>query len=241
MRIAGEDFGMTEMRWSSRFLSERKQAEHYRAGRVFIAGDAAHVHSPLGGQGMNTGIGDAMNLGWKLCAAVRGTAPGWLLDSYEGERHPVGAAVLRLTDAFNQLVLGRSKAQRLVQTLAIGTLTRVPVGRRFMAGRLSQIGIGYPRASRGDHRMVGRRMPDVDCGGTRLYELLRKGEFVMVTTEGVDVDRSDVVHAVHHDAKLPAAVLVRPDGYVAWADDQPPTASHAAAAIDHWRRGVAQK
>ncbi len=75
LRIAGEDFGMTEMRWSSRFLSERKQAEHYRAGRVFIAGDAAHVHSPLGGQGMNTGIGDAMNLGWKLVAAVRGTAP----------------------------------------------------------------------------------------------------------------------------------------------------------------------
>ena len=81
---------------------------------MFIAGDAAHVHSPLGGQGMNTGIGDAMNLGWKLAEAVRGTAPRWLLDSYEGERHPVGAAVLRLTDAFNQLVLGRSKAQRLV-------------------------------------------------------------------------------------------------------------------------------
>ena len=235
LRIAGEDFGMTEMRCSSRFLSERKQAEHYRAGRVFIAGDAAHVHSPLGGQGMNTGIGDAMNLGWKLCSALRGTAPGWLLDSYEGERHPVGAAVLRLTDAFNQLVLGRSKAQRLVQRLAVGALTRVPLGRRFVAGRLSQIGIGYPRASRGDHRMVGQRMPDVDCGGARLYELLRKGEFVMVTAEGGDVDGSDVVHAVHHDAKLPAAVLVRPDGYVAWADDQPPTASHAAAAVNHWR------
>ncbi len=184
---------MTDMRWSSRFLSERKQAEHYRAGRVFIAGDAAHVHSPLGGQGMNTGIGDAMNLGWKLAEAVHGTAPSWLLDSYEGERHPVGAAVLRLTDAFNQLVLGRTKAQRMVQTLAIGALTRVPVGRRFMAGRLSQIGIDYPRASRGDHRMVGKRMPDVDCGGTRLYELLRKGRFVMASTEGVEVERADVV------------------------------------------------
>ena len=84
--------------------------------------------------------------------------------------------------------------------------------------------------------MVGRRMPDVDCGGTRLYELLRKGRFVMATTEGLDVECSDVVHAVHHDPKLPAAVLVRPDGYVAWADDQPPTASHAAAAIGHWCR-----
>ncbi len=233
-RIGGEDFGMTEMRWSSRFLSERKQAEHYRAGRVFIAGDAAHVHSPLGGQGMNTGIADAMNLGWKIAEAVHGTAPDWLLDSYEGERHPVGAEVLRLTDAFNRLVLGRSKAQRMVQTAAVGVLTRVPAGRRFLAGRLSQIGIDYPRASRDDHRMVGKRMPDVDCGGTRLYELLREGKFVLVTTEDVDMERSDVVYAVHHDAKLPAAVLVRPDGYVAWADDQPPTASHVAAAIGHW-------
>ncbi len=240
-RIAGEDYGMTDMRWSSRFLSERKQAERYRAGRVFIAGDAAHVHSPLGGQGMNTGIADAMNLGWKLAEAVAGMAPGWLLDSYEGERRPVGAAVLRLTDAFNQLVLGRSKAQRLVQSLAIGTITRLPAGRRFMAGRLSQIGIDYPRASRGDHRMVGKRMPDVDCGGTRLYELLREGRFVIVTKADVEVDRPDVVHAVHHDNELPAAVLVRPDGYVAWADDQLPTESHVAAAIEHWRLRPAQK
>lgn len=233
-RIAGEDYGMTDMRWSSRFLSERKQAERYRDGRVFIAGDAAHVHSPLGGQGMNTGIGDAMNLGWKLAEAARGTAPDWLLDSYEGERHAVGAAVLRLTDAFNQLVLGRSKAQRLMQTLAIGTMTRVPVGRRLMAARLSQLRIGYPHPSRADHRMVGERMPDVDCGA-RLYELLREGRFVMATSDEVEIDRTDVVHAAHRDRGLPAAVLVRPDGYVAWADDRVPTEAHAAAAIAHWR------
>ena len=240
-RIAGEDYGMTGMRWSSRFLSERKQAERYRVGRVFIAGDAAHVHSPLGGQGMNTGIADAMNLGWKMAADVRGCAPSWLLDSYERERLPVGAAVLRLTDAFNQLVLGRSKVQRMVQGLAIGAITRVPAGRRFMAGRLSQIGINYPRPSRGDHEMVGRRMPDVDCGGTRLYELLRGGRFVMATTGDVEIDRTDVVHAVHRDRELPPAVLVRPDGYVAWADDAPPTESHAAAAIAHWSLRPAQK
>lgn len=236
-RIADEDYGMTDMRWSSRFLSERKQAERYREGRVFLAGDAAHVHSPLGGQGMNTGIGDAMNLGWKLAEAVRGTAPGWLLDSYHNERHPVGAEVLRLTDLFNQLVLGRSRAQRLTRSVVLGTITRLPAGRRFMGGRLSQIGIGYPRLSRGDHRMVGRRMPDVDCGGTRLYELLREGKFVLSSTEALDIDHLGVVAAVHHDDKLPAAVLVRPDGYIGWADDQPPTASHAAAAIAHWLKG----
>ncbi len=83
--------------------------------------------------------------------------------------------------------------------------------------------------------MVGKRMPDVDCGGTRLYELLRDGRFVMVTADGVDVDRADVVHAVHHDDGLPAAVLVRPDGYVAWADDRVPTEAHVAAAIAHWK------
>jgi 2-polyprenyl-6-methoxyphenol hydroxylase-like FAD-dependent oxidoreductase len=240
-RIAGDDYGMTDMRWSSRFLSERKQAERYRSGRVFIAGDAAHVHSPLGGQGMNTGIGDAMNLGWKLAEAATGTAPDQLLDSYERERLPVGAAVLRLTDAFNQLVLGRSRVQRFVQSVAIGSVTRVPAGRAFVAGRLSQLGIGYPRASREDHRMVGRRMPDVDCGRSRLYELLREGRFLLATTEDVEVDRDDIGHAVHHDPDLPVAVLVRPDGYVAWADDRVPTASHAAAAVARWRLRPAQK
>jgi 2-polyprenyl-6-methoxyphenol hydroxylase-like FAD-dependent oxidoreductase len=232
-RIAGHDYGMTEMRWSSRFLSERKQAEHYRAGRVFIAGDAAHVHSPLGGQGMNTGIGDAMNLGWKLAAAVRGTAPLWLLDSYESERHPVGESVLRLTDAFNQLVLGRSKLQRLLQTVVIGTLTRIPRSRRIMAERLSQIGIGYPHA-RQDNPLVGKRMPDIDCDGGRLYERLRDGRFVLVTAVPVEIGRDDIVHTVGRHPDLPDAILVRPDGYVAWADEWVPGNGDVRAALDRW-------
>ena len=98
-RIAGTDFGMREQRWSSRFLSERRQARRYRVGRAFLAGDAAHVHSPMGAQGMNTGIGDAMNLGWKLAATVGGWAPPGLLESYETERHRVGRQVLMLTDS----------------------------------------------------------------------------------------------------------------------------------------------
>ncbi|MCV7285209.1 FAD-dependent monooxygenase [Mycolicibacterium wolinskyi] len=231
-RIAGQDFGMSEMRWSSRFLSERKQARHYRSGRVFLAGDAAHVHSPLGGQGMNTGLGDAINLGWKLAAAVRGQAPPWLLDSYERERHPVGAAVLRLTDAFNQVVLS-SAATRRLRVLVLGTVLRIPRTRHLLAERLSGIGIAYPR-SKDEDWLVGRRMADVDCGGTRLYELLRAGKFVLVTAEPVDIGDDDVIHAIDNRPELPDAVLVRPDGYVAWASERLPHVDEVRAAIAHW-------
>jgi 2-polyprenyl-6-methoxyphenol hydroxylase-like FAD-dependent oxidoreductase len=232
-RIAGHDFGMTEMRWSSRFLSERRQARHYRKGRVFLAGDAAHVHSPLGGQGMNTGIGDAMNLGWKLAAAVAGSAPPWLLDSYETERHPVGESVLRLTDAFNQVVLSNSKARRLLRNVLIGTVTRIPRTRRVLAERLSGIGIAYPH-QRGEDWMVGRRMPDIVCDAKRVYELLRDGKFVLVTAAPVELDRPDIVHAVDAHPELPDAVLIRPDSYVAWASERLPDAAEVAAAVDRW-------
>jgi 2-polyprenyl-6-methoxyphenol hydroxylase-like FAD-dependent oxidoreductase len=232
-RVAGHDFGMTEMRWSSRFLSERRQARHYRKGRAFLAGDAAHVHSPLGGQGMNTGIGDAMNLGWKLAAAVRGSVPPWLLDSYETERHPVGESVLQLTDAFNQLVLSRSKVGRLLRTALVGTATRLPRGRRLIGERLSGIGIAYPH-QRGDDWLVGRRMPDIMADGKRVYELLRGGKFVLVTAAPVELDRPDIVHAVDAHPELPDAVLVRPDSYVAWASERLPDFAEVAAAVDRW-------
>ena len=234
MRIAGEDFGMHEMRWSSRFLSERKQARHYRVGRVFLAGDAAHVHSPLGGQGMNTGIQDAANLGWKLAAVDQAPDPEALLASYEAERHPVGEEVLKLTDGFNQLMLGRSALRRGLQTLAVRAIVAVPRTRRFMRERLSQIGIGYSRP-RGAHPMVGRRMPDTECDGKRVYEMLRGGSFVVLTSDGVLLDRPDVVCGRHEDPALPAAVLVRPDGYVAWASDRPVGAGRLSAALDAWR------
>jgi 2-polyprenyl-6-methoxyphenol hydroxylase-like FAD-dependent oxidoreductase len=234
-RIAGHDFGMTEMRWSSRFLSERKQARHYRKDRVFLAGDAAHVHSPLGGQGMNTGIGDAMNLGWKLAAAVHGSAPPWLLDSYESERHPVGESVLRLTDAFNQLVLSNSRVGRLLRTIVVGTVTRIPRGRREIGGFLSGIGIAYPHP-RGQDRMVGRRMPDIECDGIRLYERLREGKFVLVTAVPVELDRPDIVHTVDRHPELPDAILVRPDGYVAWASERMPSSGELSAQIERYRK-----
>ncbi|MDP7702043.1 FAD-dependent monooxygenase [Mycobacterium sp. TY815] len=239
-RIAGEDFGLNEMRWSSRFLSERRQARHYRVGRVFLAGDAAHVHSPIGGQGMNTGIGDAMNLGWKLALVANGALDGQpsesLLDSYESERHPVGAEVLAMTDMFTQLVLGRSAVRRLAQGLAIRTILRFPRSRRAIAERLSGVAIRYPRRRPADHPLVGRRMPDVDCNGIRLYEVLRSGHFVLLTrgTRRTRVDWPGVEEVNHYDATQPAAVLVRPDGYVAWAARRTPTAAEVAEVLKRW-------
>jgi hypothetical protein len=229
-RIAGTDFGMTEQRWSSRFLSERRQARHYRVGRVFLAGDAAHVHSPLGGQGMNTGIQDAVNLGWKLAAAVHGRAPAGLLDSYETERHRVGAQVLTLTDAFNRLVLGRSRLRRALQAAAVRMLLRFGATRGYMAGRMTGLGIAYPSTVRHSHPWTGNRAPDLDCEGGRLYELLRDGGFVLVdATASAAVAPAaalppGVVRAVRtrkqgNLAAVPAVALVRPDGYVAWACD----------------------
>jgi 2-polyprenyl-6-methoxyphenol hydroxylase-like FAD-dependent oxidoreductase len=233
VRIAGEDFGMTEMRWSSRFLSERRQARRYRVDRVFLAGDAAHVHSPLGGQGMNTGIGDAMNLGWKLAEAVRGTAPVGLLDSYQSERHPVGTRVLRMTDAFNKLVLGTSAIRRAFRRVAVTAILALPAGRRTMGGLLSGIGIRYSRP-RGAHRLVGTRMPDVDCGRQRLFELLRTGRFVLLTNAPVDIDLPGVACGVHGGPGVPAAILVRPDGYVAWASDTQPDQATIRTALEQW-------
>jgi 2-polyprenyl-6-methoxyphenol hydroxylase-like FAD-dependent oxidoreductase len=232
-RIAGTDFGMREQRWSSRFLSERRQAEHYRAGRVFLAGDAAHVHSPLGGQGMNTGIQDAMNLGWKLAAAVHGWAAPGLLDSYETERHRVGAQVLALTDAFNKLVLGRNPLRRLLQNVVIRTLLRFDATRTRLAGRFSGLGIAYPAGERHAHPWTGRRMPDVECVGGRLYELLRDGRFWLVDTTGRVRDERVQVARSAPAPGLPAVMLVRPDGYVAWASaDRADVAAAAADAIN---------
>lgn len=240
LRIAGEDFGMGEPRWSSRFLSEHRQARHYRVGRVLLAGDSAHVHSPLGGQGMNTGLGDAMNLGWKLAGAVHGWAPSWLLDSYESERHPVGALVLKMTDTFNRMMVGNSRAGRAAARLLIMLLLRVRRMRMFIGGRLTGLGIAYPPRDRGAHRWAGRRMPDVSCAEGQLYELLRDGRFALVSVAGAPgAERvggrwSDRVQTVKRaDADLPAVMLVRPDGYVAWASDNP-TPAGIEAAVTGW-------
>jgi 2-polyprenyl-6-methoxyphenol hydroxylase-like FAD-dependent oxidoreductase len=229
-RIAGDDYGMGEPRWRTRFLSERRQAQRYRVGRVFLAGDAAHVHSPIGGQGMNTGIQDAFNLGWKLAAVLRGRGDSQLLDSYQAERHPVGESVLKITDTLFNLVQSGSKLGAAVRRAIIRNGLKIAPVRHSIAGRLSGIGISYQPLS-GTHKMIGRRMPDLLGAKGRLYEALREGKFVLV---GADAGAwsGDVV-SFQAKTSTPPVVLVRPDGYVAWAADRL-DATEVAAALRNW-------
>jgi 2-polyprenyl-6-methoxyphenol hydroxylase-like FAD-dependent oxidoreductase len=234
-RIFGRDYGMRDPQWLSRFHSDERQAPQYRVGRVFLAGDAAHCHSPAGGQGMNTGLQDAANLGWKLVAAVRGWAGPELLDSYQAERHPVGAHVLRTSGGILRVALGESPALRLFRlgVKAFGNRLR-PLARRGSRD-ISGIAVSYQaHAPAGSHRLVGMRAPDLeltpdpgeDRGKTpaRLYEALRHGKFVLVgavgstAAEAADLPGwSDRLLVVASSKVTARVVLVRPDGYVAWA------------------------
>jgi 2-polyprenyl-6-methoxyphenol hydroxylase-like FAD-dependent oxidoreductase len=244
-RIAGTDFGLPDMRWSTRFLSERRQAASYRVGRVFLAGDAAHVHSPLGALGMNTGIQDAVNLGWKLAAAVHGWAPPWLLDSYEAERHRVGREALRVTDLLQRVTLAPAPVRAVRPVLARLALSLPPV-RRWMRRRISGLSIAYPPPGRRtEHPWVGRRVPDLSLGDVRLYERLRHGKFTLLdrTSAGRYVDEVEsgwsdrvvTVRAPHAGgAGWPAVTLIRPDGYTAWATSGADQPDEVRTALHHW-------
>ncbi|WP_427886781.1 FAD-dependent monooxygenase [Kribbella sp. GL6] len=195
----GADVVLRELRHASRFTDAARQAERYRDGRVFLAGDAAHIHSPTGGQGMNLGLQDAFNLGWKLGAVVRRDADESLLDSYHDERHPAGAAVLANTRAQGVLMVPDDDIACLRDTFA--DLLAVPEANRRLAGVISGIGLAY---APGDHALVGRRMPDLTLSdGTTVSERLRAGRHVLL-------DEPDTPR-----------ILVRPDGYVQWATDDP--------------------
>ncbi|WUJ74266.1 FAD-dependent monooxygenase [Kribbella soli] len=195
----GDDVVLRELRYASRFTDAARQADRYRVGRVFVAGDAAHIHSPTGGQGMNLGLQDAFNLGWKLGAVVRGDADDDLLDSYHDERHPAGSAVLANTRAQGVLMVPDDDVACLRETFV--DLLGVPEANRRLADMISGIGLAY---AGGEHPLVGRRMPDLTLAdGTTVSSRLRGGRYVLL--EGGD---------------LPAArILVRPDGYVRWATD----------------------
>ncbi|WP_030455818.1 FAD-dependent oxidoreductase [Herbidospora cretacea] len=214
-RALGTDFGMHDPRWLSRFHSDERQVPDYRAGRVFLAGDAAHAHSPAGGQGMNTGLQDAANLSWKLAAVLRG-APDRLLDTYQAERHPVGRSVLRSSGAIIRGAMLKSPVGRAIRGFALRRVLSVPRILRTVTGQISGVGYTYP-APRGAHPLVGTRAPDVVLAdGSRLYEALRGGHFVLIGDADLP-GRPDRVRVAAPRTTGGPSVLVRPDGYVGWA------------------------
>ena len=233
--VWGTDFGVHSPTWISRFTDMTRQAASYRNGRVLLAGDAAHVHFPVGGQGLNTGMQDAVNLGWKLAQVVRQTSPDSLLDTYHAERHPVAARVLRTTMAGTALSRSDPRTDALLGTMSELLSTEEP--RKRYAGELSGLDIHYDLGE--GHPLTGRRMPDLDLvtasGPRRVFTLLHDARPVLLNLGepgGLDItpwaERVRLVDAEYAGrwelpvlgaVTAPAAVLIRPDGYVAWAGD----------------------
>jgi 2-polyprenyl-6-methoxyphenol hydroxylase-like FAD-dependent oxidoreductase len=239
VRAYGTDFGAHSPSRLSRFTDTARQAASYRAGRVLLAGDAAHVHPPQGGQGLNIGVQDAVNLGWKLARVVGGTSPESLLDTYHAERHPIGARVLRNTMA--SVALSATDDRHLALREVVAELVGMDEPRRHLAGMLSGLDVHYDLGA--GHPLVGRRMPDLDLhtagGPTRAFTLLHDARPVLLDLgapgapggaggPGPRVDGVKSVEArydgvwelpVLGEVAAPAAVLIRPDGHVAWAGD----------------------
>ena len=231
----GTDYGVHSLSWASRFTDNTRQAASYRNGRILLAGDAAHVHAPLGGQGLNTGVQDAVNLGWKLAQVAKKTSPPSLLDTYHGERHPVGARVLQTTMAQVALTSPGDRHQALRNTMT--ELLSMDEPRQSIAAMMSGLDIHYDLGP--GHPLLGRRMPDLDIvtadGPLRVYELLHGAQPVLLNLDRPGVlditpwtDRVQPIDAeyggpwelpVLGSVSAPVAVLIRPDGYVAWVGD----------------------
>jgi hypothetical protein len=228
-RALGTDFGMHDPRFLSRFHSDERQVPRYRVGRVFLAGDAAHCHSPAGGQGMNTGIQDAANLSWKLAAAVAGWGGQDLLDSYHDERHPVGKAVLRSSGALVRAALVGPAWARRLRGLAGRTLLSIPPARSAFVGAISGIGVRYP-APAASPAAVGTRAPDLPLRHATLYDALHGGHFALLGPEADQLQLPpQVVPAIPATPTATGPLtLVRPDGYIGWigTPQQFPTWAH---------------
>ncbi|WP_329399720.1 FAD-dependent monooxygenase [Streptomyces lydicus] len=232
--VFGTRVHLLEVRYARRITNASRQVEQYRHGRVFLAGDAAHVHLPLGGQGMNTGMQDAFNLGWKLGAAVHGWAPENLLDTYHAERHPVGAAVLRNVRAQSLLMdwAGTRDPEVLAAREIFTDMAQLPDAQRHLADLMSGMAFRYPLHGTKTHPLVGRPAPDLDLGPSRLHELLRSGHGILLdpadTFAGVAGPWSDRVDRVGQGART-EPMLIRPDGYVCWAG-----AADPEPALNRW-------
>jgi 2-polyprenyl-6-methoxyphenol hydroxylase-like FAD-dependent oxidoreductase len=233
--VYGTDFGVHGVTWLSRFTDAARQAASYRERRVLLAGDAAHVHSPAGGQGLNLGVQDAVNLGWKLAQVVNGTSPESLLDTYQTERHPIGARVLETTLAQTALSRGDERTKALHAMMS--ELLKMDEPRKRYAGMMSGLDIRYDLGA--GHPLLGRRMPDLDVvtadGPRRVFTLLRDARPVLlvlgepgaldIAAWAARVMRVDARYAgvwelpVLGAVAAPTAVLIRPDGHVAWVGD----------------------
>jgi 3-(3-hydroxy-phenyl)propionate hydroxylase len=235
LRVDGTDHGVHSPRFISRFTDMTRQAVAYRSGRVLVAGDAAHVHPPMGGQGLNIGVQDSVNLGWKLAQVVKGTSPVSLLDTYQAERHPVGARVLQNTMA--QRALGATDERTRALRGLLAKLLAMDQPRKYIAGMISGLDVHYDLGE--GHPMLGWRMPDLDLatanGPVRVFELLHDAKPVLLNlgdAGALDItpwaQRVRVVDAEYAgpwelpligSVPAPAAVLIRPDGHVAWVGD----------------------
>jgi 2-polyprenyl-6-methoxyphenol hydroxylase-like FAD-dependent oxidoreductase len=235
IKVCGTDYGVHNPTFISRFTDMARQAAAYRSGRVLLAGDAAHVHYPVGGQGLNTGVQDAVNLGWKLAQVVKRISPDSLLDTYHAERHPVAARVLRNTMA--QVALLRTDDRTDALRAAVSELLSMDEPRKRFAARMSGLDIHYDLGE--GHPLLGRRMPDLDLvtanGLLRVFNLLHSARPVLLSfgePHGIDItpwaDRVQLIDAAYAGTwdlpalgpvAAPTAVLVRPDGYVAWVGD----------------------
>jgi 2-polyprenyl-6-methoxyphenol hydroxylase-like FAD-dependent oxidoreductase len=219
LAFAGTDFGIHSPRWLSRFGDATRQAERYRVGRVFLAGDAAHIHPPLGGQGLNLGIQDAFNLGWKLAAEVAGWAPVGLLDSYHTERHPVAADVLNNTRA-QTLLLSTEPGPKAVRQL-LSELMDFEEVNRYLIEKITAIGVRYDFGE--GHKLLGRRLRDIRLKRGHLYGLMHSGRGLLLDQTGQLefagwADRIDCIVDKSSELDVPA-VLLRPDGHVVWVGD----------------------
>jgi 3-(3-hydroxy-phenyl)propionate hydroxylase len=246
--VCGTDYGVHSPTWISRFTDATRQAATYRSGRVLLAGDAAHIHSPIGGQGLSAGVQDAVNLGWKLAQVTKATSPDTLLDTYHAERHPVGARILKMTMA--QVALHREDARTLAARDVMNDLLAMQEPRKHIAGIMSGLDIHYDPGP--GHPLLGRRMPDLDIvtasGTQRVFSLLRNARPVLINfgmPRALDIaswsDRVQYLDAKYDgkwdlpvlgEVAAPAAVLIRPDGYVAWVGDG--TSAGLTEAMTKW-------
>jgi 2-polyprenyl-6-methoxyphenol hydroxylase-like FAD-dependent oxidoreductase len=239
-RVSNTDVTIKTLHVATSYTDRARQATTYRKGRVLLAGDAAHIHSPLGGQGLNTGLGDAMNLGWKLAATIKGWAPDDLLDTYTAERHPVGAWALNWTRA--QVAIMRPDPHAQAIASVIRDLINTKDGANYFVEKVSGISLRYDLP--GDHPLIGRSAPDLEFeDGSRLGPLLQDGTALLLNLSASEelntLDRKwdgrlKYVAAQAKDNKGLAALLLRPDGFVAWAADADPNLTDLEETISRW-------